>query len=63
VLTPFLLHLLDKRLAKAAVSRHRDNLWALGGELIRFCYDDELSKKNVQDVLRHLIRDVGGPLM
>jgi len=35
VLAPFLLHLLDKRLAKATVSRHRDNLWALCGKLIR----------------------------
>ena len=35
VLTPFLLHLLDLGLAKTTVRRHRDNLWALGGELIR----------------------------
>jgi len=63
VLTPFLLHLLDKRLAKATVSRHRDNLWALGGELIRCRYDDELAKKNVKDALRQLTQDDGGPLM
>jgi len=64
VLTPFLLHLLDQGLAKATVSRHRDNLWALGGELIRLRYDDdELARKNVKDALRQLIEDDGGPLM
>jgi len=43
--------------------RHRDNLWALGGELIRCRYDDELAKKHVKDALRKLTRDDGGPLM
>jgi hypothetical protein len=41
VLTPFLLHLLDQGLARTTVRRHRDNLWSLGGELIRRRYDDE----------------------
>ena len=63
-LTPFLLHLLDQRLAKATLRRHRDNLWALGGELIRCRYDDdELAKKHVKDALRQLTRDDSGPLM
>ena len=63
-LTPFLLHLLDQRLAKATFRRHRDNLWALGGELIRCRYDDdELAKKLVNEALRQLTRDDGGPLM
>ena len=61
---PFLLHLLDQRLAKATLRRHRDNLWTLGGELIRCRYDDdELAKKHVKDALRQLIKDDGGPLM
>ena len=34
-LTPFLLELLDQGLARKTVSRHRDNLWVLGGEIIR----------------------------
>ena len=64
VLTPFLLHLLDQGLAKTTLRRHRDNLWALGGELIRLRYDDdELARKNVKDALRQLIEDDGGPLM
>ena len=64
VLTPFLLHLLDQGLAKASLRRHRDNLWTLGGELIRCRYDDdELARKNVKHALRQLIAGDGGPLM
>jgi len=64
LLMPFLLHLLDQGLAKATLRRHRDNLWTLGGELIRCRYDDdELAKKHVNDALRQLTRDDGGPLM
>ncbi|GEM_PF-1696956 len=64
VLTPFLLHLLDQGLAKATVRRHRDNLWTLGGELIRCRYDDKaLAHKDVRDALQHLIEGDGGPLM
>lgn len=64
VLTPFLLHLLDQGLAKTTLRRHRDNLWTLGGELIRCRYDDdELARKNVKDALRQLIEGDGGPLM
>ena len=64
VLTPFLLHLLDQGLTKASLRRHRDNLWTLGGELIRCRYDDdELARKNVKDALRQLIEGDGGPLM
>jgi hypothetical protein len=64
VLTPFLLHLLDQALAKTTVRRHRDNLWSLGGELIRRRYDDdELARQDVKDALRQLIEGDGGPLI
>lgn len=64
MLTPFLLHLLDQGLAKATMRRHRDNLWTLGGELIRCRYDDEeLANKDVKDALQQLIEGDGGPLM
>jgi len=62
--TPFLLHLLDQGLAKATVRRHRDNLWELGGELIRRRYDDdELARHNVADAIAQLIEGDGGPLI
>ena len=64
VLTPFLLHLLDQGLAKTTVRRHRDNLWLLGGELIRCRYDDdELARQDVTDAIGQLIERDGGPLM
>ena len=64
VLTPFLLHLLDLGLAKTTVRRHRDNLWALGGELIRCRYDDDaLANKAAKHALCELIEGDGGPLM
>lgn len=64
VLTPFLLHLLDQGLARATVRRHRDNLWSLGGELIRRRYnDDELARQAAEGALRQLIEGDGGPLM
>jgi hypothetical protein len=64
VLTPFLLHLLDQGLAKTTVRRHRDNLWSLGGELIRRRYeDDDLARQGVNTALQQLIDDEGGPLI
>lgn len=63
VLTPFLLHLLDQGLAQATLRRHRDNLWTLGGELIRCRCDGELARKNVKDALLQLIEGDGGPLI
>ena len=64
VLTPFLLNLLDQGLARKTVSRHRDNLWVLGGELIRRRYeDDELARLDVTDALQQLIEADGGPLI
>ncbi len=63
-ITPFMLHLLEQRLAKATIRRHRDNLWTLGGELIRCRYDDdELAKRHVKDALQQLTQDNSGPLM
>ena len=64
LLTPFMLHLLDQGLAKATVSRHRDNLWTLGGELIRRRYDDdELARQDVKAAFGQIIGRDGGPLM
>jgi len=64
VLTPFLLHLLEQGLAKAGFRRHRDNLWLLGGELIRCRYDDdELARQTISHAIGQLIDRGGGPLM
>jgi len=63
-LMPFLLDLLDQGLAARTLRRHRDNLWLLGGELIRRRYDDDdLAKMDAITALRELIEEDGGPLM
>lgn len=63
-LTPFLLHLLNQGLAKTTVRRHRDNLWLLGGEIIRHRHnDDALARQDVTEALCQLIDADGGPLM
>lgn len=63
-LTPFLLHLLNQGQAKTTVRRHRDNLWLLGGEIIRRRHDDDaLARQDVTDALSQLIEADGGPLM
>ena len=62
--TPFLLDLLDQGLAVRTTRRHRDNLWLLGGELIRRRYeDDDLAKMDALSTLRELVEEDGGPLM
>jgi hypothetical protein len=64
VLTAFVLNMLDQGLARKTVSRHRDNLWALGGELIRRRYqDDGLARLDVTTALLQLIDGDGGPLI
>lgn len=64
VLTPFLLHLLDQSLAKTTIRHHRDDLWLLGGEVIRRrCDDDELARQDAADAIRQLIERDGAPLM
>lgn len=64
VLKPFLLHLLDTGLAIKTLHRHRDNLWLLGGELIRRRYDDEgLKTMSIDDAIAQLLEEDGGPLI
>lgn len=35
IIRPFIEHLISKGLTKKTISRHMDNLWLLGGEIIR----------------------------
>lgn len=64
VFIPFLLHLIEQGLASKTIRRHRDNLWTLGGELIRCRYDDDkLARKNATQALLQLIDGDEGPMM
>jgi hypothetical protein len=62
--SPFLLELLASDLAPKTLRRHRDNLWLLGGELIRRRYEDaRLKKLPAQQAIAEMIEPDGGPLI
>ena len=60
-LEPFLLDLLQQRLADKTFARHRDPIEMLGGEIIRRRYDDpDLAKQPINELLSSLIEEEGG---
>lgn len=61
---PFLEHLIGLGLSRKTIRKHADNLWILGGEIIRDLHEaPSLRKKNVEQILLDVIDDEGGPLM
>ena len=62
--TPFLRHLLSLNLSRATLRKHRDNLWALGGEIISMLHETpRLRKRPMADVVFAALREEGGPLL
>jgi hypothetical protein len=63
-LTPFLEHLMRRPLSRRTLLRHRDNLWLLGGEIIRRLYEEpRLRKKSGIAIVQSLLEEEGGPLL
>ena len=63
-LRPFIEHLASSSLSPKTIRRHVDNLWLLGGEIIRdLHYDPSLREKTANRLLRDLIHEDGGPLV
>ena len=63
-LRPFIEHLASSSLSPKAIRRHVDNLWLLGGEIIRdLHYDPSLRKRAPERLLRSAIHQDGGPLI
>jgi len=61
---PFLCYLLKCRLSRTTLRRHRDNLWLLGGALIRNLHDaPRLRQRPIIDVVGQTIDEEGGPLI
>jgi hypothetical protein len=61
---PFLRNLLTLPLSRQTLRRHRDNVWVLGGEIIRALQmDSALRRRPVQQLVRSLIGNDGGPLL
>ncbi|MBC8165884.1 MAG: hypothetical protein H7Y20_08435 [Bryobacteraceae bacterium] len=61
--TPFLLHLAGSGLTKKTIGKHVDNLWVLGGEIIRDLQETpKLRKKPVNELIDTLLEN-DGPLI
>ena len=61
---PFVEHLIGSDLAPKTIQKHVDNLWALGGEIIRDLNEDpSLRRKDIEKILDDRINDEGGPLV
>jgi len=59
---PFLLHLLSLELSPKTLRKHRDNLWLLGGELIRELWETpKLRKRPIEELIVSAVDDDGGP--
>jgi hypothetical protein len=62
--TPFLRDLLALPLSRTTWRRHGDNVWPLGGKVIRrLQMDGTLREAPVEQVVLDLIGDDGGPLL
>ena len=60
----FLLHLLGQGLSRKTLRKQRDNLWRLGGELIRALQEDgRLRKLSMDTLVRTVVGNDGGPLL
>jgi hypothetical protein len=61
---PFLEELVTSDLSPKTIQKHVDNLWALGGEIIRDLHQDpSLRRKTIDQILANRIDDEGGPLV
>lgn len=61
---PFLEHLASFSLSPKTIRKHVDNLWLLGGEIIRDLHEDPaLRKLPASRLLSDRIYDDGGPLV
>ena len=62
--TPFLQNLLDQGLSRKTRNLHRDNLWLLGGEIIRDINETpKLRKRPVGELIGEAIANDEGPLI
>ena len=57
-------NLASTSLSRKTIRKHVDNLWVLGGEIIRDLHEDpSLRRKDVGKILCDVIDDEGGPLI
>ena len=62
--TPFLLDLLAQGLSHKTRNLHRDNLWLLGGEIIRDINETpKLRRRSARELVMQVVADDEGPLV
>jgi len=58
----FIEHLVVSQLAPRTIRRHVDNLWSIGGEIIRdLHWDPPLRKRSGEWLLKKAVHEFGGP--
>ena len=61
---PFVEHLACSDLSHKTIQKHVDNLWALGGEVIRYLHaDPPRRRRNIEQILDERLDEEGGPLV
>ena len=61
---PFLEALAASDLSPKTIQKHVDNLWSLGGEIIRDLNENpSLRRKSIEQILNERIDDEGGPFV
>ena len=61
---PFLLPLAESGLSKRTIQNHVDNMWLLGGEIIRDVNEDPpLRQISAEQLVRNVVHEDGGPLI
>lgn len=61
---PFLLHLAQSGLSKKTIQNHVDNMWLLGGEIIRDVNEEpHRRKRSAEQLVTNVIHEFGGPLI
>jgi hypothetical protein len=61
---PFIEHLANSSLSPKTIRRHVDNLWLLGGEIVRdLNYTPALRKVPAEKLIRDVVGADGGPLI
>jgi len=59
-----MLHLVESGLSKRTIQNHVDNVWVLGGEIIRDLHEDpSLRKVSAEQLIRNVVHEDGGPLI
>jgi len=59
---PFIEDLASSGMSPKTIRQHVDNLWTVGGEIIRdLHYDPSLRKKTPDRLLRDVVHEYGGP--